>query len=242
MNNIRLENKVAIITGSGKGIGKAIAIALAREGCNIAINGRKLNEINQTAKEAKELGVETFAVKTDVRNSKDVKGLVKKTIEKFGKIDILVNNAGIVVIKPLMETTEKEWDDVIDVNLKGAYLCSKEVLPYMIKQEDGVIVNISSGAGKYGFPNLTAYCSSKFALVGLTESLAKEVTKQGIRVYVICPGKVSTDMQVQFVGTERYKYEKYLMIRPEKIANKVLELCLPNCRVPSGNSIEIYLP
>jgi len=153
-----------------------------------------------------------------------------------------VNNAGIVVIKPLIKTSEKEWDDIIAINLKGPYLCSKEVLPYMIKQGNGVIVNISSGAGKFGFPNLAAYCSSKFGLVGLTESLAKEVTKHGIKVYVICPGKVSTDMQVQFVGTERYKYEKYFMIKPEKIANKVLELSLPDCRVPSGNSIEIYLP
>ena len=239
---MKLENKVAIITGSSKGIGKATAIALARERCNVVINGRKLNEINQTAKEIKELGVEVLAVKADVKNSKDVKNLVKKTIKKFGRIDILVNNAGIVVIKPLIETSEKEWDDVVDINLKGAYLCSKEVLPHMIKQRNGVIVNISSGAGKYGFANLAAYCSSKFGLVGLTESLAKEVTKHGIRVYAICPGKVSTDMQVQFVGTERYKYEKYFMIRPEKIANKALELSFPDCRVPSGRSIEIYIP
>lgn len=238
---MRVENKVAIITGSGRGIGKAIALALAKEGCNVAVTARTSNEINQVAKEIKELGIEVLAVKADVSKSTDVRNLVKKTIRKFGRIDILVNNAGIVVIKPLVETTEKEWDDVININLKGAYLCSKEVLPYMIKQGNGVIVSISSGAGHYTFKNLSAYCASKFGLLALTGSLAKEVNNYGIRIFAICPGRVSTDMQIQFVGRERFKIFKHFMIQPEKIANKVLELCSNSDKFNSGSCFDIYL-
>ena len=239
---MQLENQVAIVTGSSRGIGKAIALALAKEGCNIVITSRTPNEIKETAKEIRELGVDTLEVKADVGNSNDVKNLVGKTVKNFGRVDILVNNAGILIKKPLVKMTEKEWDTLISINLKGAFLFSKEVLPYMTKQGNGVIVNISSGAGKHGYATLSAYCGSKFGLIGLTESLAQEVKKSHIKVYAVCPGMVATKMQYDIIGAATYKLTKGLMIKPEKIAKKVLELCLSNCKVPTGSSIEIYYP
>lgn len=237
---MKLENKVAIVTGSGRGIGKETAVLLAKEGCSVVITARTHEEINETAKEIIKNGGVAFAVKADMCNSKDVRSLVKKTISKLGTIDILVNNAGILIKKPLIETSEKEWDSLIDTNLKGAFLCTKEVLPFMTKQKSGTIVNISSGAGRRGVAGLAAYCASKFGVIGLTESVAKEAVKDNVRVYAICPGLVATQMQVDLIGAAAYKISKMLMIQPSKIAGKVLELCLPDCKIPTGSSVEIY--
>jgi 3-oxoacyl-[acyl-carrier protein] reductase len=220
--SLRLKDSVAIVTGGGRGIGKTIALALAKEGAKIVICARTIREIYNTAKEIRSLGREVLAVKSDVRSSDDVRNFIKKAISKFGRVDILINNAGIGLYKPLMKTSEKNWEDVIDTNLKGTFLCCREVLPIMVKQRKGIIVNISSVAGKHGFANMSAYCASKFGVIGLTESLAKEVNKFGIKVYAVCPDRVDTE------------------IKREYVAKKVLSLCLPTCKIKNGSSIDVY--
>lgn len=235
---MRLKDKVAIVTGGGRGIGRAIAMDLAKEGCNIVIAARTLAEIQKTAKDVKKYGVETLAIRTDLEKYSDIRNLVKKTLERFDRIDFLINNAGVLVSKSLLETKEEEWDYVLDINLKAMFLASKEVLPTMIKQKSGVIVNISSGAGKYGYANMSAYCASKFGVIGLTESLAKEVNMWGIRVYAVCPGAVNTRMQDD--SEPASIAAKLLMLQPEDISKNVLELCLPDCKNKTGSSVEVY--
>ncbi len=238
---MNLEGKVAIITGSGRGIGKQTAIRLAKEGCNVIICSRTKSEINAVVREINSTyNNKAIGLLCNVKNLNSVRKLVNRIINKFGRIDILVNNAGIVILKPLVETKEKEWDDVIDTNLKGVFLFTKEVLPHMIKQKHGVIVNVSSGAGKYGFPNLSVYCASKFGLIGLGESVAKEIKKYEIKIYTICPGPVSTRMHWEnLVGKNKFKIVKYTMIKPEKIAQKIYDLIFKPS-INSGECLEVY--
>lgn len=149
-----------------------------------------------------------------------------------------MNNAGVAVVKPLTETTDEEWNRVIDTNLKGMFFCCREVLPYMILQRSGSIINISSGAGKSGFADLSAYCESKFGVIGLTESLASEVLPYGINVVAICPGAVATQMQKEFISDEEYERRKTKMIQPDDVAKKVLDAVKGKFR--NGSSIDVY--
>jgi 3-oxoacyl-[acyl-carrier protein] reductase len=196
----------AIVTGSGRGIGKETAILLSKMGLNVVICSRTQREIDSTVKEIKEKIIATkngaddddriLGIKCDVSRSSEVDYLIKSTIEKkFKSIHILVNNAGIVYVKKLIDTSEEEWAKTININLTGAFLFSKAVLSFMMKNRHGVIINVSSGAGKTVFPDISAYCASKFGMVGLTESLAWEVQKYNIKVMAICPGEVNTKMQ-----------------------------------------------
>ncbi len=231
----RLSKKVAIVTGAGRGIGKAISLALVKEGANIVLVSRTKSELENVASEINKQGSKTLTVVADVSDQNDVKQTVVKTVDVFGRIDILINNAGVTYRKLLENTSEKEWDNTINTNLKGVFLFSKEVLHIMEKQKNGIIVNISSGAGKYGFPELSAYCASKFGVIGLTESLAREI-EDGIKVYCVCPGGVDTKMHRNLFP----KDPPETLIKPEKIAQKVLELCLPSCNIKSGECLEIY--
>lgn len=230
---MELKDKVAIVTGGGRGIGRATAIALAKEDCNVVIASRTKKELEQTCSEIKKLNVKCLIVVADVSKPEDVKDIVDKTIKKFKKIDILINNAGVAIGKSLIETSVEEYDSIIDTNLKGVFFGMKYVLPYMIKQREGFIVNISSGAGKHGFSNLSAYCASKFGVIGLTESVAGEVSGYGIKVYAVCPGPVDTKMYYDLSSTKA-------SMKPEHVAKRILELCLPSNRKPSGSSIEVY--
>lgn len=232
---MELKGKTAIVTGGSRGIGRAIAIALGAEGSNIVIVSRTIKELRKTAKDIKNLGVTVLYVRADVSKENDVLEVVRQTIETFERIDILINNAGIAIRKSLIETTEREWNRIIEVNLKGAFICSKYILPYMIEQEEGVIINISSIAGKHGFSGFSAYSASKFGIIGLTESLAKEVDEYGIKVYAICPRGVDTRMyHLLFPHSHTSN-----LLKPEDIAKKVVELCLPTCKVKTGSSIEV---
>ena len=190
------KNKAAIITGSGRGIGKATAILLGKQGIDVVVCSRTESEINSVVEEIKELNsqVTVLGIKCDVSISSQVNSLVKSTIDKLGfeTIDILVNNAGVVFNKKLADTSEEEWDQTINTNLKGAFLFTKAVLPYMIRKKSGVILNLNSGAGKAGFCNLSSYCASKFGLTGLAESLALEVATYNIRVLTVFLGQVAT--------------------------------------------------
>lgn len=234
-----MKSRIAIVTGSSRGIGKAIAFALAKEGFNVVVNSRKQKNAQKISNElTRTTGIKSIAIGADVRNGKEVRKLIHSTIKEFNRIDVLVNNAGVTIDKSLTETTEAEYDYVIDTNLKGVFMCCKEVLPYMISQGSGSIINISSGAGKSGFADLAVYCASKFGVIGLTESLAKEVNQYGIRVLAICPGAVATDMQKQFLTPEQYEKLKTNMIQPEEVADKVVYAI--RGRYKTGSSIDVY--
>jgi 3-oxoacyl-[acyl-carrier protein] reductase len=234
-----MDKQVAIVTGASRGIGKAIAYLFAQEGMNVVICSRNEDQIRRTAMEIqRDTGNLVVPVKTDVRNHVDVDKLVQSAINEFGRIDILVNNAGVAIIKSLVETTDHEYDTIIDTNLNGVFFCCKSVLPHMIKQKSGYIINISSGAGKTGFANLSVYCASKFGVIGMTESLAEEVSDYGIKVFSVCPGAVATQMQKEFMSNEEFERRKNQMIQPEEVSQKVLQLVKGKFR--TGTSIDIH--
>ena len=155
-------------------------------------------------------------------------------------IDILVNNAGIIYYRSLIDTTEEEWNKNIDTNLKSVFLFTKEVLPHMIKNKSGgVIVNVSSSAGKSGFPNLSAYCASKFGIIGLTESIAKEVADNNVKVMAICPGGVDTDM-IKDIVNEGYDLSSRNLMKPQQVAKKIYDMISNQKDYYNGQSIEFY--
>jgi len=191
-----LLDKIAIVTGASKGIGRAIAIAFAKEGANVVVNYFKSeDDANDVVKEINALGRAAVPVRADVSKIDEVKAMVKRTIDQFGRIDMLVNNAGVSTMGPLVDLTERDWDYNMDVNAKGVFLCCQAVARHMIGQRYGKIINISSAAGKTGARFLSHYCASKFAVIGLTQSLALELAPYGINVNAVCPGYVETDMQ-----------------------------------------------
>ena len=191
-----LLDKIALVTGASKGIGRAIAIAFAKEGANVVVNYFKSeDDANDVVKEINALGRAAVPVRADVSKIDEVKAMVKRTIDQFGRIDMLVNNAGVSTMGPLVDLTERDWDYNMDVNAKGVFLCCQAVARHMIGQRYGKIINISSAAGKTGARFLSHYCASKFAVIGLTQSLALELAPYGINVNAVCPGYVETDMQ-----------------------------------------------
>lgn len=188
-------NKVALITGATRGIGKQIAMTLAKEGYDIALNYRKENEELENAKKEIEANkVECFAVKGDVSNFEDCEELVKQVMEKFGRIDVLVNNAGITKDMLLMRMKQEDFQQVIDVNLVGTFNVTKNVINHMLKARSGRIVNISSVVGVSGNAGQTNYAASKAGIIGFTKSLAKEVASRGILVNAVAPGFIETSM------------------------------------------------
>ena len=196
MNDKRLDGKVAIVTGSSRGIGKAIAERFAAEGAKVTVNWVSGEAEAQAVVESiKRDGGDALSVRADVSSATDVRHLVHSTIDRFGRIDILVNNAGVMYTKPVLETTEDEWDRTIDINLKGAYLCSKEVAPVMLRQETGKIIMMSSNSGLYhpSAMRFTEYVVSKAGMNGLTKALALALGPH-ITVNAICPGWIKTDM------------------------------------------------
>jgi len=191
-----LKEKVAIVTGGGKGIGKAIVQELAFRGCRIAIPDIDIESAESVAGEIEQSGGEAEALKTDVSNSTEVEEMIGKVIEKYGRIDILVNNAGITRDNLLMRMSEEEWDIVLKINLKSAFLCTKHVIRPMMKQRSGKIVNISSVVGVMGNAGQVNYASSKAGLIGLTKSAAKEVASRNVQVNAVAPGYIETEMTV----------------------------------------------
>ncbi|MGE5820597.1 MAG: SDR family NAD(P)-dependent oxidoreductase [Deltaproteobacteria bacterium] len=192
---MKLQDKVAVITGGGRGIGKAIALAYAREGAKPAVCARTASEIEETTKEIRLIKAEAEGWVCDVSVEESVKELIKNVVEKFGRIDILVNNAGVMT-RPVA-TTElevKKWDYTMAVNLRGPFLMCQAVLPVMIKQQSGSIINVSSMIGRGAYPNFIAYATSKWGLEGFTQTLAAEVRSSQIRVNSVEPGVVATKL------------------------------------------------
>jgi len=192
---MRLKDKVAIITGGGRGIGKAIALAFAKEGASVVIASRTLSELQQTAKEIQAFGYPILAVQTDVSNRNDVENLVRQTVEKFGTADILVTDAAVQCpIGSLVTNDPDDWIQAININLIGTFLCMKAVLPLMVEKRSGKIITLSGGGATSPRPCFTAYAASKAAVVRLTETLAEEVKEFNIQVNAIAPGPVNTKM------------------------------------------------
>jgi 3-oxoacyl-[acyl-carrier protein] reductase len=237
------ERMAAIVTGGGRGIGKETAVLLARKGANVVVCSRTESEVRSVVKEIEKLASKAniLGVKCDVSVSSQVNSLIRKTIEKFGSetIDILVNNAGVAFNKRLVDTSEQEWDQTINTNLKGSFLLAKAVLPYMIKRKSGVIINVNSGAGKAGFSNLSAYCASKFGLQGLAESLALEISEYNIRVMTIFLGQVATKMWQDF-DQIYYEKNKKRMLDPHNVAEKMVAMIFDAKNYKNGDSFEMY--
>jgi len=237
---MNLKNKVAIVTGSRRGIGKAIALALAKAGANIVVSDINLDDCNKLVEEIKAINGNALAVKTDVSNPEDVSQMINLTTEKFGKVDILVNNAGIYMQKSLTDVTEQDFDRTLDINLKGVFLCSKAVVPEMIKQGKGKIINIASIAGQVGFANSSAYCASKGAIINITRELALELAQYKINVNAIGPGVIETDMTKNLLKNKATKEALLANIplnrigKPEDIANAALFLASDNSDYITG--------
>jgi meso-butanediol dehydrogenase/(S,S)-butanediol dehydrogenase/diacetyl reductase len=204
---MELKGKNAIVTGAARGIGRGIALKLAAEGTNVAAvdlgnpadralsyNLAAQTELNRTVDEVMRLGVKAIPILADVTRFADLQRAASEVVEKLGAIDILVNNAGIIAIGPVSDFAEEAWDRVMAVNSKGPFLCAKACIPHLTKRSEGSIVNIASVAGKTGHGGISAYCASKFAVVGFTQSLAEELGPLNIRVNAVCPGYLRTAM------------------------------------------------
>jgi NAD(P)-dependent dehydrogenase (short-subunit alcohol dehydrogenase family) len=207
---MRLQDKVALITGGTSGIGEATAILFAKEGAKIAITGRNETRGNAVTEQITKNGGHAVFISSDVRKSSDCQLAVDEILRAFGHIDILFNNAGVFYPHNTLDCSEEEWDEQIDINLKGTFLMSKAVLPHMIQRRSGVIINNSSGWGIVGGDAAIAYCASKGGVVLLTKAMAIDHGRQGIRVNCICPGDVDTPMLPEDARMRGMKWEDYL--------------------------------
>jgi len=208
---MKLENKIALVTGGGTGIGKAIALEYAREGADVAVSSRNIDNLNEVCNEIKGMGRRSLAVAADVCVKDQVDNMVQKVIGEFGRIDILVNNSGISRNVPILEFEEKDWDAVINTNLKGVFLCTQAVAKHMIQRKYGKIINMSSTSSLGAIVDgQSAYCSSKFAVNGFTKASAREFGPYGINVNAIAPGRILTAMVRQGKNPEQLK--EYLKI------------------------------
>ena len=242
---MKLKNKIALITGSSKGIGKATAMLFAKEGAKIVVNYLTTEEKNafSIVDEIKKIGSDAIAIKCDVSKEDEVKKMIEQTISKFGKIDILVNNAGIVFDVPFFERTVEQWKKTLDVNLLGTFLCSKYVSEQMLKMDGGKIVNISSTNGINSFsPEAMDYDASKAGIIILTRNLAKELAPK-IQVNSIAPGWVDTEMNKDlpedFVKEESGKIYLKRFAKPEEIAKTILFLASDDASYITGSILKV---
>jgi NAD(P)-dependent dehydrogenase (short-subunit alcohol dehydrogenase family) len=226
---MRLKDKVALVTGASRGIGYASCLALAREGAIIAGTARTKKDLDALEKKASELGAKAKTFTCDVTKSSDVAACVKQTIDAFGRVDILVNNAGIGGYRPFLDWTEEDYDRIMATNAKSTWLFCKAVLPHMLKQGGGNIVNLSSVAGLQGYPNEGIYCMSKFAQVALSQSLDREFFEKNIKVSLVCPGGVETHFAIGDGRTPDGANMKGFSTA-EDVADAVLLAVLPRAR------------
>ncbi|WP_438298587.1 3-oxoacyl-[acyl-carrier-protein] reductase [Sporosarcina sp. FA15] len=240
----RFDGKSAIVTGASRGIGREIVLLLAKEGARVAVNysGSK-DKADDVVKLITESGGEAFAIQADVSDADGVKIMVDKTLEMFGSIDILVNNAGITRDNLLMRMKEDEWDDVININLKGVFLCTKGVTRQMMRQRAGRIVNVASIVGVSGNPGQANYVAAKAGVIGFTKTAAKELASRNINVNAVAPGFITTDMTDAL--SEEVKNQMLSVIplgklgRPEDVARTVLFLLSEDAVYITGQTIHV---
>lgn len=241
------KNKVALVTGASSGIGKATAFAFAKEGCKVVLADVAPEGEAVAAEITRALGVPAIFLRCDVSKSAEVERLVQAAVSRFGRLDYAFNNAGIEGAQaPTADCTEENWQRVIDVNLKGTWLCMKHELAVMLKQGGGAIVNCSSIAGVIGFQGIPAYTASKHGVIGLTQTAALEYARQNIRVNAVCPGVIKTAMIDRFLGTDPAKAAAMAEAepmgrfgRPEEIADAVTWLCSDKASFVTGLSMEV---
>ncbi|NLT41702.1 MAG: SDR family oxidoreductase [Anaerolineae bacterium] len=232
---MKLDGRVAIVTGAGRGIGRATAEMYAREGARVVLAARSTDEINEGVAAVEQAGGQAIGVPTDVRDKAQVERLVAATLDRFGRVDVLFNNAGVARHAYVLDTSEEDWDLTFDVNVKGVFLCCQAVLPHMIARRSGKIINVSSGAGLRGSAWKAAYSASKFAVIGFAESLAAEVGQYGISVNTICPGPVATAMRAR-----SYPFEKpELLPQPDEVAKLALFLASDDSRTIQNGVIRV---
>lgn len=241
---MRFKDKVVLVTGAARGIGREIALSFAKEGAHLVVFDI-LDELFEVAKEIERLGVKVLACKGDASSKKDVEACIGRAIEVFGKIDVLVNNVGIYPFKPFLEMSEEEWDRVFNVNVKSAFYFTKAVLPLMVGNRYGRIINISSIAGAVvGFPGLTHYSASKAALAGFTKALSLEVAQFNITVNVVAPGPIETPGALRGATVEQLELYKKLipvgrMGKPSDVANVVLFLASEEAGFVTGQLVVV---
>jgi NAD(P)-dependent dehydrogenase (short-subunit alcohol dehydrogenase family) len=246
---MELDGKVAIVTGGNSGIGRAISEVFAREQARVVVGARNVEKGNRTVEAIQKKGGTAMFVRTDLQDSSQVKHLVEEAVTKYGTVDIVCHCAGTELVKLLVDTTEEEWDMVMDTNAKGAFLISKYALPHMIAKKKGAIINISSQLGFVGFERFSAYCASKGAIIQLTKAMALEYSRYGIRINCVCPGAIDTEM----VDRELAHFEnpselrKKIMDdhpigrigRPEEVAEAVLFLASERSSFIVGESLVV---
>lgn len=244
MFNMSLQGKNALVTGSSRGIGKAIALELAKQGANVAVNYAGNEQLaEEVVQEIKALGVESFTIKADVANEDDVKQMVKEVTKTFGSIDILVNNAGITRDNLLMRMKVDEFDQVIDTNLKGTFLCTKAVARPMMKQRYGRIVNVASIVGVSGNPGQANYVAAKAGVIGLTKSTAKELASRNILVNAVAPGFITTDMTDVLNDEQKEAILSQIPLEklgePEDVAAVVRFLASDDAKYMTGQTLHV---
>jgi NAD(P)-dependent dehydrogenase (short-subunit alcohol dehydrogenase family) len=246
--NENYTGKVAFVTGAASGIGRATALAFAREGASVVVADISEQGNQETARTIEELGGRAIAVRCDVTRAQDVKAALDKTVEAFGRLDFAFNNAGIEPRKaaPTAEYEEEEWNRIIDINLRGVFLCMKHEIPPILKQGGGAIVNTSSGAGIIGIKGSPAYTAAKHGVIGLTKAAALDYAAQNIRVNAVCPGYIDTPMMGRFTGGTDEGRAKVIaeepigrMGTPEEIAEAVLWLCSDAAAFMIGHAMVI---
>jgi len=239
--------KVAFVTGAANGIGRAAALAFAREGASVVVADVSEQGNLETSRMIEELGARALAVRCDVSRAEDVRAALDKTVEAFGRLDFAFNNAGVE--QPVMgaaDITLEQWTRIIDIDLRGVFLCMKHEIPLMLKQGRGAIVNTSSGAGVKGFRGQAAYCAAKYGVVGLTKAAALDYAPSHIRVNAVCPGIIDTPMMQRFSGGTPEGREVVIaqepvgrMGRPEEIAAAVIWLCSDAAAFVTGHAMVI---
>ena len=240
---MRLLDKVAIITGGGRGIGEATAKKFAKEGAKVVIADINVEDIERTVSEIQAMGGETIGLTVDVTNAESVNKMIASTVEKYGKLDVLVNNAGITMDATLLKMTEDQWDKVIDVNLKGVYICGQAAAKVMVEQGSGVILNASSVVGVYGNFGQTNYAATKWGVIGMTKTWAKELGKKGVRSNAVAPGFILTPMVKKMpenvLDMMKDKAPLKRLGEPEDIANAYAFLASDEARFITGAVLEV---